>query len=217
MRAGAVLRLCSRPGLRYQQGQRPGPGTREYFYYVDHQGQLFLDDTKVKNFVTCFKAVPPDVAFLSFFFRRLERNRSGRYQAQFPFLSRCGRERNFLRCSDLPVVFTQILPGSRGNSLLSYCGGGSELTVPFQPGMLAVFPENGRLYHPAPEKVGGVGLVRSALAEELSSEFRFEDGPEKPPTHFWWEGKKYRLSGEILGILRAEKSGLEVEAAISAS
>ncbi|XP_015470909.1 UPF0598 protein C8orf82 homolog [Parus major] len=55
MRAGTVLRLCSRPGLRYRQGQRPGPGTREYFYYVDHQGQLFLDDTKVKNFITCFK------------------------------------------------------------------------------------------------------------------------------------------------------------------
>uniref|UniRef100_A0A8C3MAJ7 Uncharacterized protein n=1 Tax=Geospiza parvula TaxID=87175 RepID=A0A8C3MAJ7_GEOPR len=55
MRVGAVLRLCSRPELRYQQGQRPEPGIREYFYYVDHQGQLFLDDTKVKNFVTCFK------------------------------------------------------------------------------------------------------------------------------------------------------------------
>uniref|UniRef100_A0A8C5JVU8 Uncharacterized protein n=1 Tax=Junco hyemalis TaxID=40217 RepID=A0A8C5JVU8_JUNHY len=40
MRVGAVLRLCSRPELRYQQGQRPEPGIREYFYYVDHQGQV---------------------------------------------------------------------------------------------------------------------------------------------------------------------------------
>ncbi|CAN8183558.1 unnamed protein product [Coccothraustes coccothraustes] len=213
MRAGVVLRLCSQPGLRYQQGQRPGPGIREYFYYVDHQGQLFLDDTKVKNFVTCFK----DVGFLSFFFRHLERNGLGRYRCRFPWVSRCGRERNFLRCSDLPVVFTQILPGSRGPARLSYCGGGSELTVPFQPGMLAVLPENGRLYHPAPERVGGVGLVRSALAEELSAGFGFADGPEEPPTHFRWEGKEYRLSGEILGILRVEKSGSEAEAAISAS
>ncbi|NWI04532.1 CH082 protein, partial [Tichodroma muraria] len=203
MRAGPVLRLCARPGPQYRQGQRPGPGTREYFYYVDHQGQLFLDDTKVKNFITCFK----DVGFLSFFFKHLERNRSGRYQAEFPFLSRCGRERNFLRCADVPVVFTQILPGSSGNSLLSYCGGGSKLAVPFQPGMLAVFPENGRLYHPAPEKAGGVGLVRSSLAAEWSSEFQFEEGPEKPPTHFLWEGRRYRLSGELLGILRAERSG----------
>ncbi|XP_039555363.1 UPF0598 protein C8orf82 homolog, partial [Passer montanus] len=159
---------------------------------------------------------PADVAFLSFFFRRLQRNRSGRYEAQFPFVSRCGRERNFLRCSDLAVVFTAILPGG-GECRLSYCGGGAELTVPFRPGALAVLPENGRLYHPAPERVGGVGLVRSALAQELSSGFRFEDGPQKPPTHFWWEGTEYRLSGEILGILRAEKSGLEVGAAISTS
>ncbi|XP_059724381.1 UPF0598 protein C8orf82 homolog [Haemorhous mexicanus] len=213
MRAGALLRLCSNPGLHYQQGQRPGPGIREYFYYVDHQGQLFLDDTKVKNFITCFK----DVRFLSFFFRHLERNRVGRYQRRFPWVSRCGRERNFLRCSDLPVVFTQLLRGPRGSSLLSYCGGGPELAVPFQPGMLAVLPENGRLYHPAPERVGGVGLVRSALAQELSAEFRFRDGPEKPPTHFWWEGKEHRLAGDILGILRAEKSGAEEEAAISTS
>ncbi|XP_064255710.1 UPF0598 protein C8orf82 homolog [Passer domesticus] len=214
MRAGALLRLCSRPALPYQQGQRPGPGIREYFYYLDHHGQLFLDDTKVKNFVTCFK----DVAFLSFFFRRLQRNRSGRYEAHFPFVSRCGRERNFLRCSDLPVVFTQVLPAGGGaDSRLSYCGGGAALVVPFRPGMLAVLPENGRLYHPAPERVGGVGLVRSALAQELSSGFRFQDGPEQPPTHFWWEGREYRLSGEILGILRAEKSGLEVGAAISTS
>ncbi|NWY22573.1 CH082 protein, partial [Aphelocoma coerulescens] len=203
MRAGPVLRLCARPALRYQQGQRPGPGSREYFYYLDHQGQLFLDDTKVKNFITCFK----DVGFLSFFFKHLERNRSGRYEAEFPFLSRCGRERNFLRCEDLPVVFTQILPGSDGNHLLSYCGGGARLVVPFQPGMLTVFPENGRLYHPAPDKAGGVGLVRSALASEWSLGFQFGEGSERPPTHFLWEGRRYRLSGELLGILRAEKSG----------
>ncbi|XP_057898212.1 uncharacterized protein LOC131094570 isoform X4 [Melospiza georgiana] len=57
MRVEAVLRLCSRLELRYQQGQRPEPGIREYFYYVDHQGQLFLDDTKVKNFITFFKGL----------------------------------------------------------------------------------------------------------------------------------------------------------------
>ncbi|XP_048142344.1 UPF0598 protein C8orf82 homolog isoform X2 [Corvus hawaiiensis] len=215
MRVGAVLRLCARPALWYQQGQRPGPGSREYFYYLDHQGQLFLDDTKVKNFITCFK----DVGFLSFFFKHLERNRSGRYEAEFPFLSRCGRERNFLRCEDLPVVFTQILPGSDGNHLLSYCGGGARLAVPFQPGMLTVFPENGRLYHPAPDQAGGVGLVRSALASEWSLGFQFGEGSERPPTHFLWEGRRYRLSGELLGILRAEKSGCgqELEAAPAAS
>ncbi|KAK3729917.1 hypothetical protein QZH41_018073, partial [Actinostola sp. cb2023] len=41
--------------MSYVQGQSPSPKVREYFYYIDHQGQLFLDDTKVKNFITCFK------------------------------------------------------------------------------------------------------------------------------------------------------------------
>ncbi|XP_041790499.1 UPF0598 protein C8orf82 homolog isoform X2 [Chelmon rostratus] len=45
----------SRTTVTYIQGQSPEPRIREYFYYIDHQGQLFLDDTKVKNFVTCFK------------------------------------------------------------------------------------------------------------------------------------------------------------------
>ncbi|XP_024866582.1 UPF0598 protein C8orf82 homolog isoform X2 [Kryptolebias marmoratus] len=42
--------------VTYIQGQSPEPRIREYFYYMDHQGQLFLDDTKMKNFVTCLKA-----------------------------------------------------------------------------------------------------------------------------------------------------------------
>uniref|UniRef100_A0A3Q3NID4 Si:ch1073-287p18.1 n=1 Tax=Labrus bergylta TaxID=56723 RepID=A0A3Q3NID4_9LABR len=46
---------ASRTTASYIQGQSPEPRIREYFYYIDHQGQLFLDDTKVKNFVTCFK------------------------------------------------------------------------------------------------------------------------------------------------------------------
>ncbi|XP_008569971.1 PREDICTED: UPF0598 protein C8orf82 homolog [Galeopterus variegatus] len=86
--------------ISYTQGQSPEPRTREYFYYVDHQGQLFLDDSKTKNFITCFK----DPQFLVAFFSRLRPNRSGRYEAAFPFVSPCGRERNFLRCEDRPVV-----------------------------------------------------------------------------------------------------------------
>ena len=67
----------------YVQGQYPKSGGREYFYYIDHQGmvglwilvlrrlvdyifiqicsviflsvQLFLDDSPMKNFTSCFK------------------------------------------------------------------------------------------------------------------------------------------------------------------
>lgn len=68
--------------VSYTQGQSPEPRTREYFYYLDHQGQLFLDDSKMKNFVTCFK----DLQFLVTFFSRLRPNHSGRYEASFPFI-----------------------------------------------------------------------------------------------------------------------------------
>uniref|UniRef100_A0A8C9FQH6 Uncharacterized protein n=1 Tax=Pavo cristatus TaxID=9049 RepID=A0A8C9FQH6_PAVCR len=39
----------------YRQGQSPAPRRREYFYWVDTHGRLYLDDAKVKNFITCFK------------------------------------------------------------------------------------------------------------------------------------------------------------------
>ncbi|XP_032037076.1 UPF0598 protein C8orf82 homolog [Aythya fuligula] len=213
-----------RPGLLraaacgYRQGQSPAPGTREYFYYIDHRGQLFLDDAKVKNFITCFK----DERFLTFFFERLRPNRSGRYEAAFPYLSPCGRERNYVRCEDRPVVFTRLLPpGTTGTTsttssatgstaapqMLSYCGGGERLAVPFEPPRLALRPENGRLYHPAPARAGGVGLVSSALADEWSQAFEYGAGAGRPPTHFTWRGARYELSHELLALLRGDGGG----------
>ncbi|KAK3506833.1 hypothetical protein QTP70_029091 [Hemibagrus guttatus] len=177
----------------YTQGQNPEPRIREYFYYLDHQGQLFLDDTKVKNFVTCFK----DQQFLVFFFKHLKVNRSGRYQQHFPYISLCGRERNFLRFDDQPVVFTHLL-SETGH--LSYCGGGTKLTFPFQPHSLFMHPDSGRVYHPAPEHVGGVGLVRSALAIEFSPHFQYSSGQDSSsqPTHFQWDGQWHTLTNELL-------------------
>ncbi|TKS75116.1 UPF0598 protein C8orf82 [Collichthys lucidus] len=196
----------------YIQGQSPEPRIREYFYYIDHQGQLFLDDTKVKNFVTCFK----DKQFLVFFFSRLKSNHSGRYEEDFPFLSLCGRERNFLRCDDRPVVFTHLLQSPaglkgvmEGQELLSYCGGAEKLCVPFRPEALYMHPVSGRVYHPCSERGGGVGLVRSALAIELSPFFVYapEDGPSGQPTHLLWGGHKHKLTNELAGCLPTVEEG----------
>ncbi|XP_058032527.1 UPF0598 protein C8orf82 homolog [Ahaetulla prasina] len=198
------LGFLLRPGIRrgpgqplYQQGQSPSPRTREYFYYIDHQGQLFLDDAKVKNFITCFK----DKQFLVFFFKRLKLNRSGRYEDSFPYLSPCGREHNYIRCDDRPIVFTHLLEGPSGQQSLSFCGGAELLAVPFQPEKLVMLAENGRVYHPGPEKAGGVGLVKSSLAFELSPCFEYQDGPGQPPTHFRWQEKKYPLTNELLRLI----------------
>ncbi|KAK5869491.1 hypothetical protein PBY51_024200 [Eleginops maclovinus] len=203
---------ASRTTASYVQGQSPEPRIREYFYYIDHQGQLFLDDTKVKNFVTCFK----DVKFLVFFFSRLRSNQSGRYDGDFPFLSLCGRERNFVRCDDRPVVFTHLLqsaagaPGVPGDQeLLSYCGGADKLSAPFRPEALYMQPVSGRLYHPCSELAGGVGLVRSALAIELSPYFVYlsDHCQSGQPTHFLWGGQKHTLTNELAGCFPTAEKG----------
>lgn len=74
--------------------------------------QLFLDDAKIKNFTSCFK----DKRFLQFFFKRIRFNETNRYIEDFPYVSMCGRERNFIRCDDVPVVYTGVKPRSQGLS-----------------------------------------------------------------------------------------------------
>jgi len=152
----------------------------------------------------------PDQPFLIFFFSRLRSNRSGRYEEDFPFLSPCGRERNFVRCDDHPVVFTHLLQSPAGSpgvtadrELLSYCGGAEKLSAPFRPEALYMHPASGRLYHPCSERAGGggVGLVRSALAIELSPFFVYaaEHDQSGQPTHFHWGGRKHTLTNELAG------------------
>lgn len=153
----------------------------------------------MKNFTTCFK----DPQFLVMFFSRLTPNRSGRYEASFPFLSLCGRERNFLRCEDRPVVFTHLLAAGPALQRLSYCGGGEALTVPFEPARLLPLATNGRLYHPAPERAGGVGLVRSALAFELSACFEYAPGAPELPSHVRWQGRRFALTMDLAPLLLA--------------
>lgn len=195
----------SRHVVSYVQGQSPSPKVREYFYYIDHQGQLFLDDTKVKNFITCFK----DKQFLKFFFKRLKQNKTSRFEEDFPFISPCGLEINYIRCDDVPVVFATIIEdadgGSRSPGLLTYSGIGETLTFPFQPEKVCMLPESGRIYHPGPEKVGGVALIKSSLAIELSPHFEYQKGNQEndPPTHFNWKGICHELDNSVWNYLRS--------------
>lgn len=119
-------------------------------------------------------------------------NDTGRYQEDFPFLSICGRERNFIRCDDLPIVYTHVLsPEGNGNDKLSFGYAGDLLTVNLCPSKIFMLPSTGRVYHPADENVGSIGLIRSKLAIELSKYFEFEEGDEQPPTHFNWGGNVF--------------------------
>lgn len=153
--------------------------------------QLFLDDAKTKNFTCCFK----DKHFLAFFMSRLGRNDiiPARYPA-FPYLSLCGRERNFVRCADRPVVFTELLQKSDASYHLCCNHLGESHSVPFHPQFLSMNPHSGRVYYPGVREDLGIGLVKSSLAMELSKGFEFESGDEsRPPTWFNWHGQRFEL------------------------
>lgn len=140
----------------------------------------------MKNFTSCFK----EKKFLEFFFKRIRLNTSGRYE-EFPYVSLCGRERNYIRCDDVPIVYTHIL--TKDVDILTFGYAGELLYTQFFPKKMYMFPLTGRVYHPAEDKYGGIGLVRSKLAIELSKNFAFRNGDNVPPTHFTWKTKIYDL------------------------
>lgn len=123
--------------VHYVQGQYFGPH-REYFYYIDHQGMLFLDDARMKNFTSCFK----EIKFLKFFFTMLRMNTSDRYKDEFKYLSLCGKERNYVRCDDQPIVFTHVFEKD-DKEMFSYGHAKDLLYEPFQPEKLCVSPNSG--------------------------------------------------------------------------
>ncbi|XP_076110897.1 UPF0598 protein CG30010-like [Mytilus galloprovincialis] len=199
-----ISRLTSKRCISYIQGQSPEPKIREYFYFIDHHGQLFLDDARMKNFTSCFK----EKDFLVFFFKRLRMNTTTRYKEDFPYLSLCGRERNFVRCDDQPIVYTHIIPSNNDseNDQLSYGGAGPALTVEFEPEKICMLPKTGRVYYPAIEKLGGIGLIKSSLAIELSKHFEFGNDEHNPPTQFNWKNQKYTLTNELVKMVDSEQS-----------
>ncbi|XP_073987568.1 UPF0598 protein CG30010 [Rhodnius prolixus] len=184
----------------YVQGQSPEKNIREYFYYIDHQGMLFLDDSKMKNFTSCFK----DKQFLVFFFKRIRPNETQRYQKEFPFISLCGRERNYIRCDDVPLVYSHVII-QNGNDMFCYGNAGDLMFNPFEPDKIFMNPESGRIYHPCGERFGSIGLVKSQLAIDFSKLFRFQNGENNPPTQFEWKGKVFDLDNEWLKKNKSEQ------------
>lgn len=117
---------------------------------------LFLnpaEDTMPKNIATSIK----NVEFLNFFFRQLRRVgpkhrtvlQELNAEDDYPFVSPCGLELNFVRGADLPIVFTNIQPSSSdgSSSFEQELGFGGSLVQTFQPDKLAMSPTTGRLYH----------------------------------------------------------------------
>ncbi|KAG7392250.1 hypothetical protein PHYPSEUDO_001354 [Phytophthora pseudosyringae] len=162
-----------------QQGQK-----RRYFYYIDLQGRLFLEDTRPKNIATSLKSAK----FLRFFFSQVRANGAAQCKSEeefleYPFRSPCGKEMNFIKCADRPFVFEDLRRGDTSGKWTLVFGGG-ELTMPFLPDSLRISLSTGRLYHDVQTKhvasgtPEGVALVRSQLAVELGKHIDVHDFPD---------------------------------------
>lgn len=119
--------------------------SREYYYELDARGVLTLDEV-----------VQDDPWFLDFFFRRLAPTANPDYP-EYPFVSRCGEEMNYLRVQDTAVVYTGFQDGR-----LSYA---YSLSTGFSPEKLS-YSADGVLYHWAP--VGERGRLVPHVAVEIA-------------------------------------------------
>ena len=131
-----------------------------------------------KNIATSIK----DNRFLDFFFSQVRAVGAREIQIleqhgivdDYPFVSPCGKELNFIRPAATPIVFHSLV---NDNSKLVY---GGNMKQPFDPSMLAISVNTGRLYHRLDSKSRKISsakenhpllryaLIRSAVAIALS-------------------------------------------------
>ena len=172
---------------------------RNYFYYIDLQGRLFLEDTVPKNIATSLKSDK----FLNFFFRQLKDNNTNKF-GEYPYFSPCGNESNLVKCADTPIVFSDLVKDEKrgGIHMLTW---GHSLSIPFQADKLRISLETGRLYHPFPTKNakkfnradGMYGLLKSHLTISISDRIVVSNsngsGNEKDAFYFAWDDMQYEI------------------------
>ncbi len=79
------------------------PYKREWFYYIDQKGLLFLEETEPKNYTSCLR----DAKFLDFFFENFQLNNTETFR-DYQYISPCWGEANFVRCHNFPLVFRMM-------------------------------------------------------------------------------------------------------------
>lgn len=181
--------LDIKPEAYYEEQARE----RNYFYYVDSQGRLFLESTRPKNIVTSIKSPKT----LDFFFNMLRPNRADVFP-EYPWVSHCGSERNWLKAADCPVVFTDLDEQAQE---LRYAG---SQRIAFVPEDLRMSVSSGRLYHLFHHpRLGSpaVGLISSSIvAMDLAPALTLfsdtdVDGSSDPTQvgQFVWRGQTFAL------------------------
>lgn len=121
---------------------------------------------------------------MDFFFKQVRKNETGLHE-DYPFISPCGKELNFIKPADMPIVFHDL---SHDNKLIY----GGTLTVTFDPSKVLVSPRTGRLYHPYSKDE--VGLIRSQIGVRLSEGLSFieKEGGNEMMT-FQWGAKVHEI------------------------
>ena len=66
--------------------------------------------------------------------------------------------------NDYVVIGLLLFSQKADDALLSYNHGARFLTVEFQPKSITMVPTTGRVYHPCPNRAGGIGLLSDKLA-----------------------------------------------------
>ena len=159
-----------------QQQQRKRK-RRYYFYNIDLQGRLFLEETSPKNITSSIK----DTTFLNFFFSKircatvkeidfLREEMDDEEDSQYPFVSKCGLEINYIRPAATPIVFHTLV--TNNDDRLLY---GGNLSVQFDSNRLAISKRSGKLYYPVHNNNNSedrmkleYGLISSSVAVTLS-------------------------------------------------
>jgi len=155
-----------------------------YYYHIDLQGRLYIEDMLPKSITTSLKSPK----FLNFFWKRLRPNESAESKNDYPFISPCGTEMNFVRPADTPIVFDR-LESVDGEDLLVYNANTYET---FNPNGLVWKTKTNRIYHPVLKHSNlspTLGLIKSHLAITLSEGFSYEDSG----LYIEWKGTKYLI------------------------
>ncbi len=168
---------------------------------------MFLDDAKIKNFTSCYK----EQKFLDFFFKNLRIAETQRHNEDFKFVSNCGREKNYLKCDDLPFVATHL---DESNDLLQINNlRSAEWSLKFDPTNLVFNTVNGRLYYFFEDKYKQLDqtnglkrkhrfeklpckmcLIKSNISIKLMSKLKQIDENIDLKFEFQYKSKVYQLS-----------------------
>ena len=96
-------------------------------------------------------------------------NETSRYVNDFPFISYCGRERNYLRCDDLPLVVTKLILDDKSDRVQINTINSSNWTLGFDPSNLYHNSETGRLYYFLEDTVTEIALNQNQISPDKNA------------------------------------------------